>query len=211
MDDNARRIRDVFNIHAASYRARFWDVSPYTRSLRFFAEDLPHNARVLEVGCGPGNVTAYLLASRSDLAILATDFAPEMVAIAATENPSAKTEVLDVKDMLSVGSDFDGLVCAFVFPYLDAEERARFVSDAAHLLRPGGRLYVSTMVETHDQRSGIRMNSHGEEIYMHYPTQQAVLEALSINGFSILLEECLSYPAADNTTTTDFQVVAQRD
>ena len=46
------------------------------------------NPVVLELGCGPGNLSKQLLSLRPDLKITATDLAPDMLEIAQETNPS---------------------------------------------------------------------------------------------------------------------------
>jgi len=37
------------------------------------------NAKLLEIGCGPGNITKYLIAKRPDFDIFGIDIAPNMI------------------------------------------------------------------------------------------------------------------------------------
>jgi len=43
---------------------------------------LNEQAKVLELACGPGNITKCLLSKRPDLEILATDIAPNILELA---------------------------------------------------------------------------------------------------------------------------------
>ncbi len=79
------------------YQEHFMDLDIYNSSYDSFCQILPEGAEVLELGCGPGNITRYLTKLRPDLQITATDVAPNMVALAEKNVPSAKYEVLDVR------------------------------------------------------------------------------------------------------------------
>lgn len=80
--DPALRAARVFGEHAEAYALKYADVGRYKSSLDRFLDLLPMDARVLELACGPGNVTRYLIEQRPDLRILATDLAPEIVEVA---------------------------------------------------------------------------------------------------------------------------------
>lgn len=208
--DNYLITKRIFSTHAETYRTRFWDVSRYTASLNRFASSLPASARVLELGCGPGNVTSYLLNQRPDLSICATDFSPEMVSIAKEENPSCETRVLDVRDLGTLNRRFEGIVSGFVIPYLNEVDTRRFLCAAADALTDGGILYVSGMVESDTQRSGIRTNSAGDTVYMYYHRAYELCKWIHQAGFDIFLQTRHGYPAGDGTMTQDLAILARK-
>lgn len=96
-------------------------------------------ARVIDLGCGTGELVAWLTASGHD--VVGVDASPEMVARAASKAPGA---TLAVRDMATVewNHDFDLAICTFdSFNYLLTEERVRaFFGSAARLLGASGRL-----------------------------------------------------------------------
>jgi trans-aconitate methyltransferase len=66
MDPGEQAAR-IFDRHAEQYAAKYGDVGRYTLSLGAFLNVMPHQAEVLELACGPGNVTRHLLGRRPDL------------------------------------------------------------------------------------------------------------------------------------------------
>ena len=68
-------------------------------------------ATVLELACGPGNITQYLLQKRPDFQILGTDLAPKMLELARQNNPTAQFELRDCRDVLGLNQKFDGVFC----------------------------------------------------------------------------------------------------
>ena len=52
------------------------------------------NPQVLEIGCGPGNITRYILSKRPDLKIYGIDIAPNMIKLAKENNPTANTKYI---------------------------------------------------------------------------------------------------------------------
>lgn len=209
MEDNYLIAKRIFSTHADTYRARFWDVSRYAATLLRFAASLPSGARVLELGCGPGNVTSVFLLERPDLKICATDFSPEMVALAQREHPSLETLLLDVRDLSRIDRTFEGIAAGFVLPYINEEDTRRFLEEASRRLVPGGLFYLSTMVENATQRSGIRTNSAGDTIYMYYHSASNLLRWVAQAGFTVTLQTLDFYPAGDGTVTSDMALVAR--
>ena len=104
------------------------------------AVGLPSGARVLELGCGTGQVTAVLVARGAD--IVAVDRSGAMLDRARRRAPHAryvKGNVIDV----DVEGQFDVVVLAFVLHELEDEAaRAKALSSASEQLGPGGRVAV---------------------------------------------------------------------
>lgn len=187
MDHNPNAI-EIFNSNASLYEQKYMDVSMYSNSLNIFCSALPATSEILELACGPGNVTKYILEKEPTAEILATDLSPNMLALAKRNCPNATTQLLDLRNIAQLNKQFNAVVCAFGFPYLTKNEVTRFIKDAASLLLPNGMIYFSTMEDEYSL-SGIQTSSKGEEIYMYFHEANYLKEALVSNGFDLVLEE----------------------
>ncbi len=184
--DHSEFAASIFDKYAEGYQSRFMDISAYHDNLDVFLAALSVKAaKVLEVACGPGNVTQYLLQKRPDLQILGTDLSPNMLVLAQANNPTARFELLDGRAILQVPGQFDAIVAAFFFPYISKEEALRFIHDAAARLQTGGFLYISTMEDEY-AKSGIRKGSQGDEIFMHFHEAGYLSAELKACGFEVL-------------------------
>lgn len=110
--------------------------------------------RILEINCGSGQDACWLV--QQGKTVLATDISAEMIAVAAAKRQQLKEEpqgrlrlqTLSATNLSSlkeeapfdlIFSNFGGLNC------LSPQELARFLVDAAKLLRPGGHLVMVVM------------------------------------------------------------------
>ena len=99
--DKTKMAVDVFDRQAHNYEQKFMDVSLYHHSLDKYCDRLSSaQATVLELACGPGNITAYVLGKMPELQILGTDLSPAMLALARKNNPAAVFELLDCRNIL---------------------------------------------------------------------------------------------------------------
>lgn len=197
----------LFNKHAQAYQDKFMDVSLYQNSLDEFLSFIPTNTRLLELACGPGNMTRYLLQKRPDLNILATDLAPNMLTLAKANNPTAQFELMDMKDLLNLPQQFEAVMCAFGFPYLTKQEAIQWISDVSKVLKPKGILYISTM-EDDNYKSGFKKGSQGDEIFMNYHEASYLTEVLQQSNFKLLkLDRVITQ--TDTETVTDLILIAQ--
>lgn len=174
---------DIFNKNALLYQSRFMDVSLYADCLDHFCKHLPSGGNVLELACGPGNITRYLLDQRPDLKVLATDIAPNMLELAKVNSPGAEFQLLDCRDLSSITETYDGILCGFCLPYLSEEESARLIRSCEAILKPGGILYLSCMEESEHYQSGIKMSSTGDKVYMYYHSARFLRDTLTDAGF----------------------------
>jgi trans-aconitate methyltransferase len=185
------------------------DVSLYQDTLDVFCKSInKQNAEVLELACGPGNITKYLLSKRPDFKILATDLAPKMLALAEANNPTAKFILMDCRDIDTLDKKYDAVMCGFCLPYLCKEEALKLIHDAAKLLNPGGVLYVSTMEDDY-AKSNWKYSSSGEhKIFTHYHQADYVSAAMIENGFNLIDLQRKEYLGHNGIPTVDLILIA---
>lgn len=201
----------IFNKHARDYQNKFMDVSLYHNGFDLFCNSITNtNAEVLELACGPGNITKYLLDKRPDLKILGTDLAPNMIELAKINNPSAQFQLMDARDLLTLKRSFDAIMAGFCLPYLSEDGIKKLFQDCYSTLKPGGVIYISTMEENEDYRSGVRTSSQGDQMYMYYHKAGQLTKALEGSGFKIIDMERKEYQDPEGKKTTDLIFIATK-
>jgi SAM-dependent methyltransferase len=112
-------------------------------------------SRVLDVGCGPGQLTAQLAAVAESVA--GVDFSPSMIAEARERYPDIEFDVANAEQLPFKGGSFDVVVCSYVSHHL-ARPVAAF-RELHRVLEPGGRLVVITPVQDGQVSLGILMQA----------------------------------------------------
>jgi SAM-dependent methyltransferase len=144
------------------------------------AKDGPHNAhydrpamlaligevnglQVLDAGCGPGYYAEALLARGAS--VVAIDESPRMLDLARRRlGPAMELLRTDLNDPLPfVDESFDLVVCPLVIHYLD--DRAATLREFFRILRPPGRVVLSTNHPTNDwlRKGGSYFETRQEE------------------------------------------------
>jgi 2-polyprenyl-3-methyl-5-hydroxy-6-metoxy-1,4-benzoquinol methylase len=210
MQDKTQAAVAIFNRLADVYQNKYMDQSLFHDTFDFFCKNIsPENPQVLEIACGPGNITQYLLKVRPDLQIFGIDLAPNMIELAKINNPGAHFEVMDAKTIGQLPQKYHAIMCGFCLPYLNKTEALQLIRDAAHLLLPGGVCYLSTMENDYD-KSAIQRASSGDEMFIHFHEAAYLVHALEENGFNILDIQRKVYPDGHGSETIDLVVIAQR-
>ena len=203
---------EIFEEYALSYQTKYMSVEKYHDSLDLFCESLSHpNATILELACGPGNITKYLLSQSPKLKILGTDLSLAMLDLARANNPSANFQLLDCRSISKMNSTYDAILCGFGLPYVTKEDAIQMIQDASSSLNDGGLIYLSTMEDDYS-KSGFRGSSSNSEegLIMYFHESGYLLEALKINGFQIVDVSRVQYPDANGEDFTDLIIIGKK-
>lgn len=205
--DKTKIAVDIFNKLSKFYQDKFMDVSMYHTSLDAFCNFIKkENAEVLELACGPGNITKYLLEKRSDFKILGTDLAPNMIELAKINNPTANFELMDCRGLNSITKYYDGILCGFGLPYLSKDEAIQFINDSSQRLNKNGIFYISTM-EDDNSKSGFKTGSTGDSMYQNFHQADYLMQSLEENKLKIIHLERKEY-FYNNEKTVDLIIIA---
>lgn len=191
----------AWNEVAMLYKDKFIDLDLYNGTYDAFCRLIQKpGASLFEIGCGPGNITRYLLSKRPDFKIEAIDVAPNMVALASSLNPAASFKVMDCRELDTVSGPYDGMVCGFCIPYLSYADCAKLLKDCARLLVSAGALYLSA-IEGDRARSGYEYSSNGQyRTYVYYYQEKDLKTMLMESGFEAPEPVRISYTKADGTS-----------
>ncbi|USD39105.1 trans-aconitate 2-methyltransferase [Ferrimonas sp. SCSIO 43195] len=169
----------TFDKLASQYQDKYMAMEQYRDTYLAFCQALAvASPRVLELGCGPGNVSRHLMAQCPDMQLLGTDLAPNMVSLARQNVPGARFEIMDARDLGRVEPGLDGIMAAFCLPYLSPLDAQALIVAAAATLRERGVLYLSTM-EGLASQSGFQTSSAGDRVFTHYHQGQQLQQWLA--------------------------------
>ncbi len=184
--DRYKETFETWNKIASLYEDEFMDLEIYNETYDFFCNSLVENKpKILEIGCGPGNITKYLLSKRPDFNIFGIDISENMVELASKNNPGAIFEIMDSRNIRDLNTKFEGIVCGFCLPYLSQSDCTELILDAYSLLVEKGLFYVS-FVEGDPKESGFQIGSSGDRVYFFYHPLDTVKTQLENKGFDNL-------------------------
>lgn len=201
---------EAFDKSAKIYQDKFMDVGSYAKSLKCFCDNLTSdNASILDIACGPGNITKYLLDNNPGYEVLGIDLSKNMLSLAQANNPTAKFQLMDCREIDKIEQKFDGITCGFCLPYLTWEEAVGLIANVSKLLKPGGVFYLSTMVEDDDNKSRYQISSTGDQVYVYYHQENYLSKAFRENSLEIMGSTRFRSPYKDDLTTTDLMLIGK--
>jgi ubiquinone/menaquinone biosynthesis C-methylase UbiE len=139
-------IRNAYDRSADEYARLFFRELDYKHLDRklydLFAERTNGNGPVLEIGCGPGEVSAYLYGrGLSDLTGM--DFCPGMIRNAVKLCPGVSFEEADVMAIPRKDGSIAGVVAPYLIVNFSDDEIRRAVKEIARVLMPEGWFLMS--------------------------------------------------------------------
>lgn len=187
------------------------DLSIYDKTYDQFCDLLSQGkTTILEIGCGPGNITRYLTNKLPQTSILATDVSPQMVNYAKDNVPKAIFKVIDAREIATIGSHFNGIMCGFCVPYLAMEDLSKLINDCNILLNSNGILYLSA-IEGNYTDSNYEYSSDGKlKTFVHYYSETDLKNELMKNKFSLIDIIRIPYQKKDGSKQFHLIVIASK-
>ena len=189
---------DSWNSIAELYREYFMELSIYNGSYTQFCDRLNQDAKILEIGCGPGNITRFLRDYCSHFDITATDISPNMIALAKKHINNVTFLELDCRKLEGLNNQYDGIMCGFTIPYLSKEDVSNLIKNCKSILSNNGLIYIS-FVPGDYHTSGFITGSNGKKMYFYYYDYEFLHALLTFNDFQYISKESIFYKRKDNS------------
>jgi SAM-dependent methyltransferase len=155
MDTHYLRHDDVYRKLIKEENAIGWDKTPAAyekmeRRLKIIFDlcDMPSRGRILELGCGAGNISLWL--EKQGYEVTGIDISPTAIAWATSKcldaGGTTRFFVDNVLDMrFAEDGYFDIVLDGHCLHCIIGDDRRDFFSESSRVLKPGGRLLIDTM------------------------------------------------------------------
>ena len=164
----------AYDARAGAYAERF-DAAGPDRNLQDFIAALATGARVLDLGCGPGNASAFMRAA--GLKPDPIDASAKMVALANARHAiGARLATFD--DIGGVG-EYEAVWANFSLLHAARGDLPRHLSAIHRALKPGGIFHIGMKTGSGAARDGI------DRLYT-YVTRPELLGLLAGAGFAVM-------------------------
>ncbi|MEZ4800048.1 MAG: GNAT family N-acetyltransferase [Flavobacteriales bacterium] len=199
----------TWNNIAQLYEEKFMPMQYYNQSYDLFCNLLPKSTcSLLELGCGPGNISKYILDRHSNIQLHGIDIAPNMIDLAIKNNPAATFQVMDIRNIHSIPKKFNGIIGGFCLPYLNQKEADQLFADCRALLHDYGIIYMS-FVEGEYHQSEYKTGSGGRVFFNYHPLE-GLIGQMQSNGFYNFETLKVEYPLKDNATEIHTIIIAEK-
>ncbi|WP_459192582.1 class I SAM-dependent methyltransferase [Halosimplex sp. J119] len=180
-DEWARAVMDGYDGVAEAYDADRdgADEVPFVESL---VADLPEGARILDAGCGGGRTVLETLAD--DYETVGIDLSSEQLALAGERAPAARLVRGDLTRLPVADGAVDALTALHSVIHVPREHHEAVFTEFARVLRPGGKLLLTTGVGDWEGENDDWLDS-GAAMQWSFHGRERSLELLEEAGFSV--------------------------
>ncbi len=194
-------IKSVYEKYAREFDEKIACLEIYNESYDYLLNKIKADSAILDLACGPGNVSYYLKKHLPGLAITGVDISAEMIEIAKGRIQDGRFIVKDICEV-KFKTKFDCVICAFAIPYLNLQETAHVAINIGQSLNSNGHFYLSFIEGT---KKGLEKQSFtdNDELFIYCHPQKAVLEILEQQFLSVIKEFEIDYHEQDGTITRE--------
>jgi SAM-dependent methyltransferase len=187
MTINYDRISQTYDEH------RSWEEEIPRRLLSLASGEMPdRSAPILEIGCGTGNVTQWIVKHWTG-GVVAIDASRGMLSKAAVKVPEAKLLQANAGQLPLQNSTFAGALGSFVLHHMDAKVRGGLFASLHRVLRDTGSSGVAFVTASHAQIRRTYLNrwfpSVAEVDCSRFPDISVLGQELEVAGFSNIAAE----------------------
>lgn len=208
--DRYKETFETWNKVASLYQDRFMYLDLYNDTYDYICNSVTkQEAKLLEIGCGPGNITKYLLSQRSDFDIFGIDISPNMIELAKKNNPTASFAVMDGRQIDEIKTRYDGIICGFCLPYLSPTDSQKLIRDCYSLLHEEGMIYIS-FVEGNPAKSDFKTASTGDRTFFYHYKLDDLTRELSKNHYEQLRIFTVNFKRSETEIETHKIIIAKK-
>lgn len=205
------KVQKAYDTVAEQYFTRFGDelvAKPFDLWLLERVPDLAGEYPVVDVGCGPGHIAAFL--ADMGVTVSGIDLSPAMIDVARREFPDLDFSVGHFDTLLRprTAAGWGVVLAWFSLAHLAGSELAPTIASLARTLVPGGALILALQVG-HEVREITEFAGQPVDVQFVRHDPDAVLAAVRASGLTDV-EWYRRGPYADESDVERLHVVARR-
>lgn len=204
--NNDKLIRETYNKIAQKYDEKYFNDTSDLPHLNKFLSYLPKNAKVLDVGCGPGTFTQYVY---KKFDVEGIDISEEMLKIARKKFPDVLFKNMDMKHMTYENNSFDAIVAGYSFIHIAEDEVVTTLEEFHRILKPSGYVFIMAMEGEKDQIVAEPLLK-SEKTFINFFSLDRLSNYLKEVGFHIEFKERVLYEDLENLTTALLYITGKK-
>lgn len=163
-------------------KSKFYQLGQYELNLFLKLRVIQPGYKVVEIGCGPGRISASLSNTKDKYRAYGTDFSKSMVNLAQKNVPKGEFTVGNGRDLKQYTDNFFDLVYSFVvFQHVSEPIFLNYIKEARRILK-SDRYFIFQIQSSEGLKDYIRPLNHPWKLRRY--TRQEITSVLSKNRFA---------------------------
>ena len=198
MIDKTQLAVSTYDKIAQKYSDTYFNDQSDLKYIEKFFSMLPKNAEVLDVGCGPGTFTQYMI--KKGFKVEGIDMSKSMLVIAQKKVPKATFKIMDMRKLTFSENHFNAILCAYSLIHIHTKELDEVISGFHRVLIPGGILMIIAQKGEPDKIIDEPFLPT-EKMFFNFFNKNKLTHLLTKSGFKVEYEK--EVPCKDQDTVSD--------
>jgi len=170
---------------AGAYAREFFDDGIDLKHLDKFLLLLPKRAKILDVGCGPGNYTAYMMEKGFD--VEGIDLSQGMLKVAKRLVTKGKFRLMDMRKLKYRSRLFDGLCVAYSLYHIELKQVPKTLKELHRVLKSKGLIILMLQQGRGEGIMSEPLNPK-EKMFFKYYQKNEIEQLLKMANFRVIYE-----------------------
>lgn len=208
---NQQNIINAYNSSAKIYSKKFYnelDYKPLDRQLLDrFAQLIPKNELVCDIGCGPGEVANYLFNKK--IKVMGIDASGKMIEEAKKMNPKIRFKIYDMFNLDIPDNYFFGITSFYAIGNYRYNDIKKIIKDHHRVLKKNGILLIAF----HSGGKKLHVDNFFEikiSLDFYFSDEDKIIKILKETGFNIL-EALVRYPYKDEYPSKRAYIIGKKN
>jgi len=199
-------VEDTYAKIAKAYAEEFFDDRADLPVIDKLVGLVPAGSRVLDVGCGPGQFSQYLMGH--GLVAEGIDTSDEMLTIAREKVPNGSFSKMDMRRLQYADKSFEAVLLAYSLIHIPTPEIPNVLKELKRVLKPGGLVLIIAQKGAADQVLDEPL-AEGEKIFVNFFSKERLNQLLVNSGLAIQEEGTLEQKGEEVLASTALYVIAR--
>lgn len=200
-------VEDTYNKIAEEYTEEFFADTSDLPLIRMLTKQLNPGAKVIDIGCGPGQFSEYLHSQGFN--VVGIDNSDEMIRIAEKKVPTVSFLKMDMRKLDFPEESFDGILAAYSIIHIPTEQIEQVLAQMYRVLKPGGYALFITQVGEPDQVLDEPL-ARGEKIFMNFFSEERIATFVTKAGFKLVQQKSINQSSNEVLSSTVVGTLAMR-
>lgn len=206
--DKSKLAVSTYDKIAGIYTKQYFNDLTDTPYIDKFLSKLPKEAKILDVGSGPGQFTKYMM--DKGFKVESVDFSEEMIATAKRMVPKGKFKQGDMRRLHFTTSSFDGLLVAYSLIHIPSEDIPATLSGFNRVLKFGG--YIEIVAQKGEADKVVdEPFMPSEKMFFNFFTKERLQVFLRDAGFEVVYQEETASQDPDSASDKVIYTIAKKN
>jgi len=181
-DEKRKIVKEDYNAIADTYAKCYSEIDYCKIYIDEFIANLS-GKKVLDIGCGAGQITDYL--TQKGFEVIGLDFSHKLLKIAKRNFPNSKFILADICEY-EQNEQVDGIITKDVLFHLSDENLVSVLQKFRRMIKPNGNLcIIMDMPKEAGEQIFVEELDEKHQIYYNYLTPEKLRDLLEKTGFNI--------------------------